>query len=409
MTGVRQAVVLAGGRGERLRPLTDDVPKPLVEVAGRPFAFHVLDDLAREGISEVLFLTGYLGEAFPQVLGDSYAQMTLSYHHGPEEWSTGERLLRAETLLHDDFLLLYGDNLVSFSVARLCTLSGHADASLCLTLGRKSPGNVVVGEASRVSRYLACQRSAEATWVELGYMLANRDVLLQTIRDVSGSLPNAISLLADRGRIVADQVLAPYFSISDPERLAIASEAIRNSRVILIDRDGVINVKAPKAEYIKSVDQFHLISENVQAMKELSTEGFSFIIISNQAGIARGVVTAEEVATVNRHMVDELARRGIRVLDVYVCPHHWDDDCECRKPKPGMLLQAARDHHLRMERVVFVGDDPRDAQAATAAGCQPVLVGFEQGSMPGVRSQASLLDAVEHVRGIYISPKTEGR
>lgn len=408
MTGVRQAVVLAGGRGERLRPLTDHVPKPLVEVAGKPFAFHVLDDLARQGISEVLFLTGYLGEAFPDALGDSYAQMTLSYHHGPEEWSTGERLLQAETLLHEEFLLLYGDNLVSFSVARLRTLRDHAHASLCLTLGKKSPGNVVVGEPARVSRYLAGQRSEEATWVELGYMLADRDTLLETLRDAGGSLPNAISILADRQLVVADQVLAPYFSISDPERLAVASVAIRSGRVLLIDRDGVINVKAPKAEYIKSVDQFHLIPEHVAAMKELSTEGFTFIVISNQAGIARGVVSAEEVAVVNSHMVNELARQGIRILDVYVCPHHWDDDCECRKPKPGMLLQAARDHNLRIERLAFVGDDPRDAQAATAAGCTPVLVACAGDSTPGIPTWESLLGAVDAIRRIYASSAREG-
>lgn len=405
MRPLTQAVVLAGGRGERLRPLTDSVPKPLVDVNGRPFVTYVLDDLASQGITEVLFLTGYLGGLFPELLGHTYKGMSLDFDHGADDWATGERLLHAHEHLQEDFLLLYGDNLVAFSLARLATLRDVTKAPICLTVGSKVPGNVSIDAPPHVAHYSAGRRSDDARWVELGFMLVRRDVLTAALRETSRSLSLALESLAKSNQVAADQVLAPYFSISDPDRLLIAREAVTRKRVILIDRDGVINVKPPKAEYVTSVEHFEFIPESIEAMRVLSQHGFCFIVVSNQAGIARGVLSELQLDAIHSHMLARLTSKGIEITDVYVCPHHWDDGCTCRKPQPGMLIQAAIDHRLRLQQVVFVGDDVRDAEAALAAGCTPLLVG------DGARADSlypSLLDALDDIFAHYGMSDSEG-
>ncbi len=158
---------------------------------------------------------------------------------------------------------------------------------------------------------------------------------------------------------------------------------LQPKRILLIDRDGTINVRPINTRYVRGWDDFHFIDDSVEAMQQLTGDGFQFIVISNQAGIARGLQTAAAVDDVNRRMVSELGGRGIGVLDVYVCSHHEDDGCECRKPKPGMFFRASREHLVRMDRTIYIGDDLRDCRAAFNAGCLSVLIGPERDQDPG--------------------------
>ena len=143
----------------------------------------------------------------------------------------------------------------------------------------------------------------------------------------------------------------------------------------MIDRDGVINKKAPQGEYISKWEDFEWIPETRAAMKLLSAEGFKFIVITNQAGIARGMVDKHELEQIHQNMQDNLDDDGIEIIDIYVCEHHWEEDCLCRKPKPGMLLQASYDHLFRLDKTLFIGDDTRDCQAAHKAECGSIFIG----------------------------------
>ena len=174
-----------------------------------------------------------------------------------------------------------------------------------------------------------------------------------------------------------------YHSISDLGRLKLAEQYLPVKRVLMIDRDGTINKRAPRGEYIGSWSDFHWDLQTVEAMRQLAKKGFRFLVLSNQAGIARGMLKAEMVDEINARMVSELRKQGVDVIDVYVCPHHWDEGCSCRKPNPGMFFKASRSHLLRMDRTVYVGDDPRDSRAAFNADCLSVLIGPERESDPG--------------------------
>ena len=142
-------------------------------------------------------------------------------------------------------------------------------------------------------------------------------------------------------------------------------------------------------------------------MQLLSKEGFKFIVISNQAGIARGMVSDQNVRLINQKMKEELSKDSIEIIETYYCPHHWDEGCFCRKPNPGLFFKASSEHLFRIERSLFIGDDSRDCQAANNAGCNSIFIG-DQSELNGlnpeelpISSHRALIDSVPDIIKFY--------
>jgi histidinol-phosphate phosphatase family protein len=388
-----QAAILCGGLGARLRPITDKIPKPMVPVNGRPFLEYLLVQLRENGIKEVILMTGYLGEQISQFFRDGASLgMRIKYSHGPAEWDTGRRLMEAKSLLNDYFLLLYSDNFVPFSLEKLARFYDARRGLLTFLVHPKSEGNIRLAEDGKVEVYDKTRKKEGLDFVELGYMIVLKEVF-GCFDKIDVSFSDIIfKLVRDRqvsGMIVRDA----YHSVSDLERLKLMEEYLKPKKILLIDRDGVINQKAPRGEYITTWEDFVFLPENIEGMRILAEAGYEFIVISNQAGIARGMVTQEAVDTINQQMKKELAREGIPVLDVLVCSHHWEEGCFCRKPSPGMLFKASRDWLFRLDKTFFIGDDPRDCQAACNAGCGAIFI--------GERSEVEALSPEEQPREVF--------
>lgn len=149
---------------------------------------------------------------------------------------------------------------------------------------------------------------------------------------------------------------------------------MNNKKVILIDRDGVINQRMEKGCYVTCPSEFSLIEDSIKTMAMLVNEGFSFIVISNQAGVGRGIFSYQQLQQVNNTMLNLLAARGVDLLDVFYCTHHYEENCYCRKPQPGMILTAAEKYALDLSKCLFIGDDPRDVLAANNANTGSVLI-----------------------------------
>jgi len=146
---------------------------------------------------------------------------------------------------------------------------------------------------------------------------------------------------------------------------------------ILLDRDGVLNVKATRKRYVTAWSEFQWAPGARQAIKSLNDAGYRVIVVTNQAGIGRGEMTEDDLRDIHRAMQISLAENGARIDAFYYCPHHPEARCECRKPKPGMLFQAQRDFGLDLSRTYFVGDDASDVEAGAAAGAPTLLVTSE--------------------------------
>ncbi len=376
MNGVRQAVILCGGLGTRLRPYTDRLPKPMIPVNGRPFLQYLAEQLREQGIERIVLLTGYRGEQIEDYFGDGAGfGLEIDYSRGPAEWETGRRIWEARAQLERRFLLLYSDNFVAFDLARLEAFHAARGRPLSLMLSAKTAGNIRVGADGIVQSYEPSRSGDNLDYVEIGYMLAERDDVLPLIDPPDISFSVVLRRLAERSALAGMICGDRYHSISDPERWKLAEEYLGIKRILLIDRDGTLNIRPSRAEYISRWEDFRWAPGALDGMAALATAGFSFVLISNQAGIARGMLSEQAVAAVNGRLAEELALRGAKLLEAYVCPHHWDDGCSCRKPAPGLLFQASRDHLLRLDRTFYVGDDPRDCKAAYNANCASVFIG----------------------------------
>jgi D-glycero-D-manno-heptose 1,7-bisphosphate phosphatase len=165
-----------------------------------------------------------------------------------------------------------------------------------------------------------------------------------------------------------------YYSVGTLERLPFTAAFLERRPAVILDRDGVINRKPAKGCYVRSWADWEWLPGSREALKIFNDAGYRVIVVTNQAGIARGHLSEHDLASIHDRMRAEAIECGGRIDALYFCPHHWDEGCACRKPKPGMLWQAQRDLHLDLSRTVFVGDDTRDGEAAQAAGCAFVLL-----------------------------------
>ena len=379
MSYPQQAVIFCGGLGSRLRPLTETLPKPMAPVLDKPFLEYLLVQLEEQSIKRFVLLTGYLGGIIQEYFGDgSKWGWTIEYSHGLEEWDTGRRLWEARSKLDDKFLLLYSDNFVQFNLKKLMNLHEQENVAVSLLLAPKPTGNIRVSPDGRMQAYIKDRIGECLDYVEVGYMVIERDYVLSLYSDIKNSpdisFTNIIELLVENRQIAGLVVNDPYHSISDMERLELMREYLTPKKLILIDRDGVINRKAPQGEYVAKWEEFEWVDDTVQSMKQLARHGFSFIVITNQAGIAREMVSEKELTQMHNLMISELESEGVKVHDIYVCPHHWDDNCDCRKPKAGLFFQIAKEYLLRMDKTLYIGDYVRDCEAAYNAECGSVLI-----------------------------------
>ncbi len=159
-----------------------------------------------------------------------------------------------------------------------------------------------------------------------------------------------------------------YQGITKEHNMNLKDLKINNSWTLFLDRDGVIN-RENKGDYIKNIDEFEFLPGALGAMQELSQRVGLIIVITNQRGIAKGLMTEEDLNEVHTHMMKEIERAGGRIDGIYFCPHEIDQNCSCRKPKPGMALQAKADHsEIDFERSLFVGDKVSDVELGREVG-----------------------------------------
>lgn len=377
---INQAVILAGGLGTRLRPLTIDRPKPMVEVNGKPFLEHLLLQLKTEGIQRVLLLTGYLHHVIEDYFGDgAKIGMNITYCHGAEDWDTGRRLYRARPWLERYFFLLYADNYLNYRLKDLIKTYQSHPFSLSLVAVPKASGNMRIDDRSVVTLYDQSRQAKDLSYVELGFMCVDRNLIDDIDDEVNPSFSQTLTRLAAQQQIIAHRVYEQYYSISDPQRLSETAHYLQLKKLVLLDRDGTLNVKAKHGHYITKTSEFLLIQEHVDALKRLASYGFEFLVVTNQAGLATGDLTESALCAIHDRLYQGLAAEGIKLRQIYVAGAHWQDRTDWdRKPNPGLFFRLSREHALCLAQTWYIGDDPRDMEAAKNAGCRGLFLGEQE-------------------------------
>jgi D-glycero-D-manno-heptose 1,7-bisphosphate phosphatase len=379
----RQAVILAGGRATRLGELARDTPKPLLVVGGRPFIEHVILHCRRYGVREFLILAGPHADKFRAALGDGqHLGVSIQLVPEPAPAGTGGALHYVADRLADTFLVLNGDSLFQ---ADLLDLVRTEPAST-----RRSPqwlGTVAVRRLDDTGRYGRLEIDgglitgfAEKSGSGAGLINGGIYCLSRRVLDAIGKPPVSIEQdvfprLARERRLCGAILDGNFIDIGIPDdlrRAEVVVPAWTLKPAAFLDRDGVLNV---------DIGWLHKPQDCVwtdgakEAVRLLNAANYFVFVVTNQAGVARGLYDEATVLGFHDWMSRELAAVGAHVDAYYYCPHHPDGSvahyrqvCSCRKPAPGMIERAVGEWPVDVRQSFLVGDRPSDLEAAHAAG-----------------------------------------
>jgi D-glycero-D-manno-heptose 1,7-bisphosphate phosphatase len=376
---MREAVILAGGMASRLGDAASQTPKAMLQVAGRPFIDHVAWNLKRYGVGRIVVAAGRLGDQLVAHVGDgSVWGVDAEVVVEPEPLGTGgAAALAANRLAGEEFLLLNGDTLLDVDYLDLLITRREAGASLAMAL-REVDDTARYGsvgfDGTRVTSF-AEKGPTGPGFINGGVYALERSVFADSPSTAFSLEHDLLGGLVDSGRVAGVATSGLFVDIGVPESLALASQQVaswRDKPLVLLDRDGVLNVDRG---WVHTAQEWEWIPGAIDAVKYLNDCGALVAVVTNQAGIARGMYTEDEYLAFERWIAEHLAVHGAHLDAVYHCPHHPTQGateltrvCDCRKPAPGMLRTALAEFGVEAGRALFIGDKESDMAAGSAAG-----------------------------------------
>ena len=375
----KQAVILAGGQGVRLRPFTLHKAKPMYPFHGKPFLYYLIRQLEGQGLYKILLLLGYKADSIIEYIhsrSDWKADISFSITDTKDE--TGTRLRCAKEKLEKEFLLLYCDNYCPIDIGEAFACYRKLKFDAQITVYANSDGytkdNVRIRADKTVERYDPSRKSTGLAGVDIGYAFVKKKVLDQLPEDNVNFEHSIYPHLINKEKLGAYVTEHRYYSIGDHRRITATESFLRFTPAVFLDRDGVLNHKPPKSNYVTCPQGFQWLPGAIEAVKLLNDAGYLVFVVTNQAGIALGLMSHEDISRIHSKMQDDLARQCAHVDAIYYCPHHWDDGCGCRKPRPGLLYQAQKEYNLNLKHTYIIGDSLSDIEAGRAVGCKAFLV-----------------------------------
>lgn len=375
---VRQAVVLAGGYGRRMLPLTQNHPKPMIPINGRPFLERLIEWLRASGTQRITILAGWKAEQITSYFGDGRSfGVTIDYAIASPDVETTERILLAKHLLDPEFLLAYGDVFcpINLRAAESQWLASGLPAQTTLYDNADSYSTANARWKDALLTYYDPQRrTAGLRGVEIGFTFLKREALNSISGKNRSIAAELLPSLIDRDSVGAFVTRHRYYGPSSPARLSETVRFFNAPPTIVLDRDGVLNEKRPPAQYVTGWPEWKWIPGALQGVRTFHQAGWRVFVATNQPGVARGHLTSAKLDEIHARMRADISTSGGRVHDLFACTHGWNSGCDCRKPRPGLLHQAQREWALNLPRTYFAGDDSRDREAALAAGCKFIQV-----------------------------------
>jgi histidinol-phosphate phosphatase family protein len=373
--------LLVGGLGTRLRSVVADRPKALAQIGTRPFLAYLLDQIAAAGSRSVVLCTGYFGEQILDTFGYAYGSLRLTYSQEPKPLGTGGALKLASSRFESEsILVMNGDSYCGIDLNAFwdwhCRQQATASMALVRVMRSDRYGLVKLDDSGQVVEFTEKKNDGEA-WINAGIYLLSRESLRSIPEDANVSLEREIfPRWVGRG-FYGYPSPGPFLDIGTPEDFEAAEKFFarlnpaQNRNFVVLDRDGTI---IEEREYLSNPEQVALIPGAAAALRELQQMGFGLAVITNQSGVGRGLFDLQQVKLVHQRLERLLASEGVRLAGVYVCPHTPEDDCTCRKPKLGLLNQAASELNFCLENSIVIGDKPCDIDMGRHAGATTFLV-----------------------------------
>lgn len=368
---INTAVILCGGYGKRLGSITKKIPKPMAMVDNKPFLEHLILQLKSNGIKKFYLLVGYKKEKIINYFGDGRKySIKIYYSYNHPECNTGYRLNYVKNKIKSDFILLYSDNYCPFNIKKNFENFKKKKSLITFTVCKKKNGNVKIDSNNYV--LYSQNRSLKYNYVEIGYMLI-RKKFLSLIDDRNLDLSFYLQKLSKKKKITALKTHNSYLSISDKKRLNITNKFFKNKKIILIDRDGVINLVNKNKRYVKNLNELNFNKKIINILKKFND--FNYLCITNQAGIATGEVTNKDLIKINKKIKNYLSQQKINLKEFFISKHHFNSNNFHRKPNPGNFLKASIKYKFLLDKTFYIGDDVRDVEAAYNANTNCIFVG----------------------------------
>lgn len=414
---------MAGGKGTRISSLFSDIPKPMIRIDGKPVLEHEIERLREQGFDDIIITVSHLGNIIMDYFGDGSGfspasgkpfGVRIEYFNESTPLGNAGALFKLKDRLTDDFLLLNADALFDIDFRRIVDFhkAHNAEATL-FTHPNSHPydsGLIIADDEHRVLRWLTKEDARPEYYdnrVNAGLHVispgllqsAGIDAELIGTPDENGKIRKVdldrdlLKPLAGTGRMYCYDSPEYVKDMGTPERFeavkndllsgVVAARNLANpQKAFFLDRDGTIN---DHVGFLRDIDEFKLIPGAAEAIRLINNSGYLAIVVTNQPVIARGEVTVAELDNIHRKMATLLGKEGAYIDAVYYCPHHPDKgfegeipelkfDCDCRKPKPGLLLRAAKDFNIDLRASFMIGDSERDVDAGLNAGCRSVLI-----------------------------------
>ena len=405
-----KVVIMAGGRGKRIAELFPDIPKPLIPIDGMPILEREIRSLSSQGFKDIILTVGYLADKIVDYFGDgSQWGVKIAYFIEKTPLGNAGALFRLREEIGDDpFLLLNAD--AAFDVDFNRMLDYHRERGGLVTIFTHpnshpyDSGLIVADEDAKVVAWLS-KEDERPQWydnrVNAGLHIMDPKALDLCLKDLDidenthfpvGKVDldrQILKPLCGTGQMVCYDSPEYVKDMGTPDRFHLVEADYRNGivharnlgnkqKAIFLDRDGTIN---KYVGFLRHINDFDLIEGVADAIKLINQSEYLAIVVTNQPVIARGEVSWEELNEIHQKMTTLLGKAGTYVDSIYICPHHPDKgfegerpeykiDCSCRKPKPGLLLQAAKDFNIDLSQSVMIGDSTRDVEAGRAAGCK---------------------------------------
>ena len=405
-----KAVIMAGGKGTRISSVASDIPKPMIQIQGKPVLEYELECLRDQGFTDIILTVSHLGHVIIDYFGDGSKAspatgkpfgVHIEYFNEELPLGNAGALFQIKDKLTEDFLLLNADSIFDVDFSRFVTYHKEKGGLVTLFTHPNShpydSGLIVTDENNAVQKWLA--KEDERPWyyrnrVNAGLHILSPKVLEQTIDTPMIDLDRQLlKPLAGTGKMFAYNSPEYVKDMGTPDRYEAvcadfaagrvkAKNLMNKQKAIFLDRDGTIN---KYVGFLRDINEFELLPGVADAIRRINNSGYLTIVITNQPVIARGEVTLEELAEIHRKMETLLGAEGAYLDGIYYCPHHpkrgfvgecieYKIECECRKPKPGMLIQASRDFNIDLSQSWMVGDGKHDVGAGKAAGCRTAYI-----------------------------------
>lgn len=392
-------VVIAGGKGTRIASINSEIPKAMLPVEGKPILEYEIELAKRYGHKDFLFIVGHLGEQIIDYFGDGARWgVHIDYYHEQQPLGTAGALGFLRDRLTDDFFVFYGDTILDIDMEAMLHFhhSHHADATLFVHPNDHPYDSDMVDIATdRRIRSLLLKPHPEGlvcrNLVNASLFIFSPRILDMIETGMKSHIEKDVlpRCLANGMRLYGYVSFEYIKDMGTPERYDAVNKDVRNGTVahrnrrfprqaIFLDRDGTLN---EEVHLLNRPEQLKLIEGASEAVRLINESGFLAVVVTNQPVIARNLCTTEELETIHATLETLLGREHAYLNAIYYCPHHPDSGypeerreykikCECRKPSPGMLLQAANDWNIDLANSYMIGDSERDMEAGKRAGCK---------------------------------------